>query len=123
MERVFALAEKLGQALAGHERFKALRAAEERVRKDEATMKAQEALENQLTRISELERNGKPVEVADKREVERLQDAVRSQPALQELAKAQADYFEMMHQVNRRIVDRLRPPHPPQEKSEKPDPS
>jgi len=110
MEKVLNLAEKLGEAIAMSDRFKALRTTEENVAKDEAATKAQEDLEKQLTKIGELEGSGKPVEVADKRELDRLQEKIRSYPSLQALVKAQADYFEMMNKVNETIVNRLRPP-------------
>ena len=109
MEEVLALAEKLGTAIAKHDRFGTLRAAEKRVSDDETASGIQSALEKQLVKISELERTGKPVEVADKRELERLQDEFRTSSALRDLVKAQADYLEMMNRVNQTIVSRLQP--------------
>ena len=109
MEEIIELADKLGRAIGQHERFLALRAAEKRVTEDEAALKAQKALEEHMNHISELEMSGKPVEVADKRKLEQLQQEFRSQEALQQLVKAQADYLEMMNRVNETIVSRLRP--------------
>lgn len=109
MEELLELAEKLGFAIAAHERFQALRDAEKKVRENETALRAQTALEKQMNHISELERSGKPVEVADKRELERLQNEFRSQGALQQLVKAQADYLEMMNKVNETIVKCLLP--------------
>lgn len=110
MEEILAQARRLGHAIAAHERFKTLREAEQRVSADESASKVQEAFERQVLKIAELERQTKPVEVADKREFARLQDAVRTHPALQELAKAQADYLEMMNNVNDAILNELRTP-------------
>ena len=110
MEELLALADKLGRAIAAHERFQALRAAEKRVKEDAAASKAQTDLENHMNRISELEMSGKPVEVADKRTLDRLQNEFRTQGTLQQLVKAQADYLEMMNKVNETIVSQLRPP-------------
>jgi len=109
MEDLLALAAKLGDAISAHERFKALRAIEKRVSEDETAIKAQSELEEQVNKIRGLEDSGKPVEVADKRELELLQDAFRTNPFLQELVKVQADYFEMMNKVNETIVNQLRP--------------
>jgi cell fate (sporulation/competence/biofilm development) regulator YlbF (YheA/YmcA/DUF963 family) len=109
MENILELAEKLGRAIAAHERFQALREAERNVTANEAANRAQTELEKHMNHIGELEANGKPVEVADKRKMEQLQNEFRSQPALQQLVKAQADYFEMMNKVNETIVSRLRP--------------
>jgi len=109
MENVLALAEKLGSAIAQHERFATLRALEKNVSDDKTASDIQSALEKQLLKISELERAGKPVEVADKHELERLQNAFRENEALRDLVKAQADYLEMMNKVNQTIVSRLQP--------------
>ena len=108
MENLLALAAKLGEAISAHERFKALRTAEKRVSEDETAIKAQLELEEQVNKIRGLEDSGKPIEVADKRELERLQDAFRTNTFLQELVKVQADYFEMMNKVNETIVNQLR---------------
>jgi cell fate (sporulation/competence/biofilm development) regulator YlbF (YheA/YmcA/DUF963 family) len=109
LQEIISLAEKLGSAIAANERFQALRAAEQAVRTNEGANRAQEELEKPMHHMTELEHNGKPVEVADKRKLERLQNDFRTQPALQQLGKAQADYLEMMNKVNETIVSRLRP--------------
>ena len=110
MEEILTLADKLGRAIATHERFQALRTAEKNVSENEGANRAQTELEKHMNHISDLEQSGKPVEVADKRKLEQLQNEFRSQPALQQLVKAQADYLEMMNKVNETIVSRLRPP-------------
>jgi cell fate (sporulation/competence/biofilm development) regulator YlbF (YheA/YmcA/DUF963 family) len=110
MEQLLDLADQLGRAIAAHDRFQALRIAEKNVSENEAANRAQTELEAHMNYLSGLERAGKPIEVADKRKLERLQNEFRSQPVLQNLIKAQADYLEMMNRVNETIVSRLRPP-------------
>ena len=110
MEELLELADRLGRAISAHERFQALRLAEKNVSADETANRAQTDLENHMNYIVGLERAGKPIEVADKRKLETLQNAFRSMPVLQQLVKAQADYLEMMNRVNETIVSCLRPP-------------
>jgi len=109
MEALLALADKLGRAIAAHERFQALRAAEKEVSENPGANATQQALEQQMNHIAELEISGKPVEVSDKRKLEQLQNDFRSHPALQQLVKAQADYLELMNKINQTIVNQLRP--------------
>ena len=114
MDEVLELARRLGQAIRQHPRYALLREAEKKVLADAAAVKIQEDLEKQLHRMHDLEASNQPVEVADKRELARLQDLARSNPALQQLLKVQADYFEMMNRVNRTILTELQPGERPQ---------
>jgi cell fate (sporulation/competence/biofilm development) regulator YlbF (YheA/YmcA/DUF963 family) len=107
MDEIIGMAAKLGQKIRVHPRYEALRRAEERVVNDADARKLQEDLQKQLEHIHQLETEGKPIEVVDKHELARLQEAARSHPGLQELLKAQADYFEMMNHVNNAILAEL----------------
>ena len=109
MDNVLELAARLGQEIRGHERYLQLREAEKKVMADPQATKIQEDLERQLHRIQDLEAEMKPIEVADKRELARLQQVARTHPALQELLRVQADYFEMMNKVNNTILAALAP--------------
>ena len=106
---VLELAEKLGQEIRNHERYRQLREAENKVLADPAAKKIQDDLEKQLHRIRDLESQMKPIEVEDKHELSRLQQAAAANPSLQGLLKVQADYFEMMNQVNNTILMALAP--------------
>ena len=109
MDDVLDLARRLGQEIRRHERYRLLRDAEQKVMSNPEAVKVQEDLEGQLHKMQDLESQGKPIEVADKRELARLQQVARSLPALQQLLKVQADYFEMMNKVNRTILQELAP--------------
>jgi cell fate (sporulation/competence/biofilm development) regulator YlbF (YheA/YmcA/DUF963 family) len=111
MEDVLELARRLGQEIRRSERYRLLRQAEEKVLTDLQARDIQDSLEKQLRKIRDCEAQMKPVEVADKRELSRLQQAARTHPNLQELLKVQADYFEMMNKVNDAILQELMPPH------------
>ena len=107
MEKVLELARRLGQEIRAHERHRLLREAEKKVMADKDAGKIQDNLETHLLKMRDLERQMKPIEVADKRELSRLQDLARSNPSLQVLLKVQADYFEMMDKVNSTILGEL----------------
>ena len=109
MENVVEMASKLGKLIRENERYRILRQTEEKVLSDSGARQIQDALEKHLQRIHTLESEMKPIEVADKRELSRLQEEARKNPGLQELLKAQADYFEMMNQVNNAILAALAP--------------
>jgi cell fate (sporulation/competence/biofilm development) regulator YlbF (YheA/YmcA/DUF963 family) len=107
MEKVLELAQRLGQEIRNHERYRLLREVEKKALADPEAGKIQDALEKQLLKMRDLERQMKPVEVADKRELSRLQDLARANPRLQNLLKVQADYFEMMDKVNSTILGEM----------------
>jgi len=109
MDKVMEIAKALGEELRRHERYELLREAEKKAMADPDATKIQNDLEKQLEKIHALEQEMKPIEVEDKRELSRLQDLARSNPGLQELLKAQADYFEMMNNVNNTILMALAP--------------
>ena len=103
MKDILALASQLGNLMARHERHHGLRAAELALQGDAEARGLLESLETQRRKIADLEAQMKPVEPQDKRELQRLTDAVRSNEKLQDLARAQADYMEMMNKVNNAI--------------------
>lgn len=109
MEKVLSLAAKLGQEIRMSGRYQKLREAESKVLSDPEARRIQDVLEKQLQKIRSLEEQMKPIEVADKQELSRLQQQARSSPKLQELLKVQADYFEMMNKVNNTILMALAP--------------
>ncbi len=113
MDSVLDLARRLGQEIRSHERYRLLRDAELKVMADPQAAKIQEDLGRQLEKMHDLESEMKPIEVEDKRELARLQQLARSNPALQQLLKVQADYFEMMNRVNRTILTELAPEERP----------
>ncbi len=109
MEKVLELAEKLGREIRSSERYRLLREAEDKVLADPEAKQIEADLEKQLQKIRSLEEEMKPIEVADKRELSRLQELAARSPGLKELLKVQADYFEMMNKVNNTILVALAP--------------
>ena len=109
MEKLLELASTLGREIRSHERYARLREAEMKVLADPKAKEVQNQLSQQTRKVVELERSMRPVEVADKRELMRLQEAARAHPLIQELIRAQADYFEMMNRINDAILATLQP--------------
>jgi hypothetical protein len=77
----------LGQAIAAHPRMREYNAARDYAK--------------QAERIRELERNQKPVEVADKQKLAEIEGRMAGNDAFKRLMRCQADYVELMNQVNR----------------------
>ncbi len=107
MEKIVELARQLGKEIAAHARNEGFIRARDKVAEDEAAKQLVNALTEQIRKIAELEHDMKPVEVEDKRELDRLQQEAAQNPALQEFMKAQADYVEMMQRVNDSIRSEL----------------
>jgi len=110
VQEIMSLAADLGKRIAAHERFLKLRAAETTVDADEDTRQLVRRMEEQRAKIAELEARQQPVEPAEKRKLQEMADAVHSNAKLQELARAQADYMELMERVNGAIRKALEAP-------------
>lgn len=107
MEEIVKLAAELGKRIAANERFTALRNAEDAAEKDSETCELLDAANKQRETLAQLEAEGKPIEPEDKREMQRLDDAIRANEKLQALARARADYLELMNRVNEAIRSAL----------------
>jgi uncharacterized tellurite resistance protein B-like protein len=68
------------------------------------------SLVNRQATIAEKERSQEPVEVEEKRELERLHQAVVANETVKAFMRAQADYAELMKRMNDAIYGQLRPP-------------
>jgi cell fate (sporulation/competence/biofilm development) regulator YlbF (YheA/YmcA/DUF963 family) len=91
----------LGQAIAAHPRMREYNAAREAVEKDADAQSLLRDYAKQAERIRELERNQKPVEVADKQKLAEIEGRMAGNDAFKRLMRCQADYVELMNQVNR----------------------
>ena len=107
MEAILEEARRLGQALVQHERFQRLRQAEQAVRNDPEARQLSHDLNAQMQKVSDLEARMAPIEPEDKRRLQELREKVHGNGALQELARAQADYLELMARVNEVIQKEL----------------
>ena len=107
MEEILEIASRLGAAIANYNGYKVFREAEEQLKKDNVAKEISEKLEKQSKKIYELEKNMKPVEVEDKKELQQLKEQVASNQSIQKFLKAQTDYIEFMKKINERIEAEL----------------
>ncbi len=106
-EQVLDHARRLAKALATHPRFEALREAENTVRASEEARKLSDDLNAQMEKIADLEARTQPIEPEDKERLEQLREKVHASEPLQNLARTQADYLDLMERVNRIIREGL----------------
>ena len=103
MDDIRRLAEELGQKIAAHPRFAKLRDAENRLTANPALKQLVEEYEALFAHTQELEHGMQPVEPADKRKLMDMQRKISADPLIQEVVQCQADYAELMYQVNHAI--------------------
>ena len=107
MKDIIELAETLGKAIAASDRFQAVATARKQADADETLQADMQALNELSQKIARLEKETQPVEPEDKRRLRELQENVTGHPRLQELARVEADFAELMNRVNRAIRSQL----------------
>ena len=107
MDEIVKLADQLGKRIAESERFVNLRQAENAVENDPEAGDLLKKADAHKARLASLEAARKPIEPEDKREMQRLTEAMTNNEKLHALLRAQADYIEMMSKVNEAIRSRL----------------
>lgn len=100
-------ARTLGRAIAAHPRIKAFLDARNQVGRDAAAQKVLAEYQQAVERIQQLEAEGQPIEVADKHRVRELEAVMSGNDAIKALMRTQADYVELMTQVNRAMEEPL----------------
>ena len=95
-----AQARALGEAIAAHPRVRDYTAAQQALRQDPSAQSLLQAYGQQAERIRTLEQAQKPVEVADKQKLAEIEGQMATNEALKLLMRCQADYVELMNQVN-----------------------
>ena len=107
MNDIIETAEKLGKAILDSDRFKAVQALRKELGEDQPLQADLKALNELSAKIAGLEKETKPVEPDDKRKVQELRDQVTGHPRMQDLARVEADFAELMNRVNRAIYGQL----------------
>jgi cell fate (sporulation/competence/biofilm development) regulator YlbF (YheA/YmcA/DUF963 family) len=100
LDAILEEARRLGDLIRSHPRYMKLREADARVRADKSATDALEAYNRAATGIARKEQAAQPVEVGEKRALERLHNAVASNATVKAFAVAQADYAELMRKMN-----------------------
>ena len=103
MEQLIELARRLGRQMAGHERTSLLKTAQEKLQADSEANDLLKEYQQQAERISQLERDGKPIEPEDKHELQDIEAKLSGSPTISELTRRQADFLEMTSKVKRAI--------------------
>ncbi len=93
-------AKRLGELIRTHPRYVMLRASDEAVRADKTATDALEAYNKAAAEIARKEAATEPVEVAEKRQLQRLHNAVAANETIKAFTLAQADYAELMRRMN-----------------------
>lgn len=110
MEDLLERARQLGRAMRDHPRFEAYVEASEALHDDAAAAEVMKAYNEAASKLAEKERSGQPIEVEEKRELEKRREAVASNPTVKAFMQAQANYTELMRNVNDAIYSQLVPP-------------
>ena len=95
-----AAAKELGKLIATHESAAKF---EQAMRKIEGDIEAQRLMNDynrQMTKLAEKEAAGKPIEVEDKRQLEKLQAGIARNATLREFQMRQMDYLDLMRRVD-----------------------
>ena len=103
-DQITSKAAELGGFIANSPAGKALLKARQELQADEQAHKILEDYQKQMQKIAKLEEEGKPIEPQDKRMLVELQQKVASHSTLKLWIKAQADFSQLMHTVNRSIA-------------------
>ncbi|MBE3070667.1 MAG: YlbF family regulator [Planctomycetes bacterium] len=107
LDEILEQATRLGGLIRRHPRFARLRQADDAVRADPAATSAMEAYNKAAGAIARKERAGQPVEVEEKRSVQRLHEAVAGNERIKGFMAAQADYAELMRRMNDTIFEAI----------------
>jgi len=102
-EKILKLAEEFGQAIADHERVKALRDASAAFEKDEDAQSLRKQYDEIVATIQEGLAGGRPVEPEEKRKEADLRAEVARNDKISALVHAQADFHALMNAVNEMV--------------------
>jgi cell fate (sporulation/competence/biofilm development) regulator YlbF (YheA/YmcA/DUF963 family) len=99
-EEILRQARDLGGLIAGHEASKKLEEAISQLHQDVDAERILNDYNRIVAKLAQKEMEGRPIEVEDKRQMDRLQRQVASHPLLRELQIAQMDYLDLMRRVD-----------------------
>lgn len=103
-DTITAKAAELGKLIAASPPGTVLLKARGELHTDEQALKMLEAYQEQMQRIAQLEKDGKPIEPEDKHKLVEFQQNVASHATLKLWIKAQADLSQLMRDVNQAIA-------------------
>ena len=97
---IIQMAEQLGKAISNSTQATDMRQARQTFgdQKDASLLLAE--YQEQATKITQLERGKKPIEVDDKHRLDELQGKLIAIPAFKKLTEAEMEYIDLMRKVN-----------------------
>lgn len=96
-------AHELGDLIAEHPTAKKLEDVLRRLQADVEAQRAMNDYNRHLQALGDKEAQGRPIEVADKKKLEQLQNAVIKNAVLRDFQVAQMDYLDLMRRVDEAI--------------------
>ena len=96
-------ATEVGKLLKESETVTRLQSAAKAFRDDVTAQRTVVDFNRFLQTLAQKESQGQPIEVADKRKLTELQDAVASDPQLRAMQKAQMDYVDLLRAIDQTI--------------------
>ena len=103
IEEVLARAQDLAEALEASDRHVALRAARRAVENDPMALETFQRFDAVGRRVREAAQAGEEPDLHDREELDEIAREARSDPALWELLRCQADYVEMLLLIDRSV--------------------
>jgi cell fate (sporulation/competence/biofilm development) regulator YlbF (YheA/YmcA/DUF963 family) len=99
-QEILSAAEKVGKLIASHDTARKLEAAMGRLQADVDAQRVLNDYNRHLQKLGEKEQAGQPIEVAEKQQLEKLQNAVIRNAILRDFQMAQMDYLDLMRKVD-----------------------
>lgn len=105
-QEILEQAAKLGELLAEHESSKAMESSVKALQSDTASQQALGELNQFAASLEQKAAQGQPIEVAEKRKMEELQQAVVLNPLLAGFQRSQMAYVDLLRQIDDAITGR-----------------
>jgi cell fate (sporulation/competence/biofilm development) regulator YlbF (YheA/YmcA/DUF963 family) len=99
-QEILSAAREVGKLIASHDIARKLESAMSRLQGDVEAQRVLNDYNRHLQKLGEKEQSGKPIEVSDKQQLEKLQNAVIRNPLLRDFQMAQMDYLDLMRKVD-----------------------
>lgn len=99
-QEILQAAEALGKLIATHDTAKKFEGSIQRLQADVEAQRSLNDYNRHMQKLGEKEAGGQPIEVEDKRQLDKLQNAVIRNPLLRDFQMAQMDYLDLMRRVD-----------------------
>jgi cell fate (sporulation/competence/biofilm development) regulator YlbF (YheA/YmcA/DUF963 family) len=108
-QEIIAAAKALGELIAKHETGKKFQQAVNKIQADLESQRILNDFNRMLQKLDEKEQAGQPIEVAEKQQLEKCQQAVFRSATLRDFQMVQMDYLDLMRQVDEAISGAFAP--------------